>query len=390
MTTATGRRVAIVFDCFFPLQTGGGERVYGRIAELLTAGGIEVVYLTRQTWPDGEPPQTDYAVQSIWQGEIYDADGIRIPANAAKFALAVFRHFRRNRHSYDAAIVSATPVLNIFAAWLALFGSGTALVVDWMELWSWRKWRQYSGALMGTVATILQNIAAHLGEALTVNSLNTRARLLKAGGRSEPIVLGLVDLIGVDASAGTSRPAAPYVLFVGRHIADKQLDRLPAALAIARRTLPDLRAHIAGTGPETDRVREAAARHGVEDAIDFLGRVTDENLIAEYRSAAVLVNPSIREGFGLVIAEAASEGTPSVVVAGEDNAATDLIVEGVNGHVADDASADVLGAAIVQAVSAGEPMRRSTLDWFLREREERGLASSVARLADQIGLATAR
>ena len=48
----------------------------------------------------------------------------------------------------------------------------------------------------------------------------------------------------------------------------------------------------------------------------------------------MLVNPSAREGFGLVVAEAAADGTPSVVVAGEDNAAAELVIDGVNGFVA--------------------------------------------------------
>ncbi len=43
---------------------------------------------------------------------------------------------------------------------------------------------------------------------------------------------------------------------------------------------------------------------------------------------------SRREGYGLVVVEAAARATPSVVVAGEDNAATELIEEGVNGTIA--------------------------------------------------------
>ena len=44
--------------------------------------------------------------------------------------------------------------------------------------------------------------------------------------------------------------------------------------------------------------------------------------------------PSRREGYGLVVVEACAAGTPSVVVADPDNAATELIEEGVNGFVA--------------------------------------------------------
>ena len=52
------------------------------------------------------------------------------------------------------------------------------------------------------------------------------------------------------------------------------------------------------------------------------------------RRALCMLLPSRREGYGMVVVEAAAHGTPSVVVAGEDNAATELIEEGVNGIVA--------------------------------------------------------
>ena len=44
--------------------------------------------------------------------------------------------------------------------------------------------------------------------------------------------------------------------------------------------------------------------------------------------------PSRREGYGLVVIEAAARGTPVVVVAGPDNAAVELVAEGENGFVA--------------------------------------------------------
>jgi hypothetical protein len=52
--------------------------------------------------------------------------------------------------------------------------------------------------------------------------------------------------------------------------------------------------------------------------------------------------------------------------------------------------ADVLGAAIVAAVEAGEPLRRSTLGWFLRERERNGLSASIDLILTRYRSARAR
>lgn len=366
-------RVAIAYDCLYPVDTGGGERVYRRMAELLAERGNSVHYVTR--WGRDAGDGATFRVVGVWSGEIADDDGRRTVASALGFAVALFRYFARHRHDYDLAIVAALPVLNVLAVRLALLGASTVLVTDWLEIWPWRKWRQYSGTIVGTVAFVLQSVGVCIGRIQTVNSVFTMRRLQKYRKRAEPIVLGLVDLAG--ESAHPTEESSPIVLFVGRHIADKRLDALPAALAVARERVPCLNAIVVGSGPETDAVRRAASAAGVISNIRFAGHVTADELDRLFASAGVLVNPSAREGFGLVVAEAAAYGTPSVVIAGEDNAATELVVDGQNGFVAASAAPEVLGESILRAIERGSALRRSTAEWFSRERDARSLARSV-------------
>ena len=271
-------------------------------------------------------------------------------------------------------------MLNVFAVRLALLGAPAVVATDWLEIWSWRKWRAYSGAVVGTVAFVLQSIGVHVGRIQTVNSHFTRDRFVRYRRRADPIVLGLVDLVGEATDAAGAPLTPPFALFVGRHIPDKRLDALPPALVRARIAVPELEMVIAGSGPETDVARRAVESAGVGNAVRFVGRVPDDELERLMATAAVLVNPSAREGFGLVVAEAAAHGTPSVVVAGEDNAAAELVVDGENGVVAASVEPDSLGAAIVRAVRGGEPLRRSTAAWFARERTERSLDHSVQEI----------
>jgi glycosyltransferase involved in cell wall biosynthesis len=383
-------RIAIAYDCFFPTNGGGGERVYRSMAEALVARGSRLTYVTRSQWSQDGAPHAPFDIAGVWRGEIYDERGVRTARSALAFAAALFRHFIRNRDAYDVVVLAALPVLNVFAVRAALLGTTTMLVIDWLEVWSWRKWCTYAGTITGTIAAALQWLALHVGDLITVNSAFTRERVRRYRRRADPIVLGLVDLVGADADAPVDSPAHPTVFFAGRHIADKRLDRLPAAVDVARRSIPSLTVRIAGTGPETERIREAARVVGVADAIAFLGRIDDLALKREFAGSSVLVNPSAREGFGLVVAEAAAEGTPSVVVAGADNAAVELIEPGVNGFVAGDASPEVLGAAIVAAIGGGSALRRSTLAWFEREREHRSLRRSVDELLSRYASYRAR
>jgi glycosyltransferase involved in cell wall biosynthesis len=374
-------RVAIAYDCLFPFDAGGGERVYRRMAELLGERGSTVDYVTRTGREVG--PDAGFAVVGVWTGDIADTAGTRRMSSAVAFAVALFRYFVRHRRDHDLVVVAALPVLNVFAVRLALLGTRTVVATDWLEIWTWRKWRAYSGALVGTVAFVLQSLGVHVGRIQTVNSGFTRDRLRRYRRRADPIVLGLVDLVGEGTDAARPTATPPFALFVGRHIPDKRLDALPPALAAARAEVPALEAVVAGSGSETGAARRAAEAAGVADAVRFAGRVPDAELERLMGDAAVLVNPSAREGFGLVVAEAASHGTPSVVVAGEDNAAAELVVDGENGFVAASAAPDVLGAAIVRAVAGGEPLRRSTAAWFARERRARSLAGSVTQLVER-------
>ena len=97
---------------------------------------------------------------------------------------------------------------------------------------------------------------------------------------------------------------------------------------------------------------------------------------------------SRREGYGLVVVEAAARGTPSVVVAGEDNAATELIVEGVNGTIAPASDAQAIADAIVRVHDAGLALRESTAAGSRENAVRLSLESSLeAVLASYAGAA---
>ena len=100
----------------------------------------------------------------------------------------------------------------------------------------------------------------------------------------------------------------------------------------------------------------------------------DADEVAEAMATATcLLLPSVREGYGLVVVEAARLGTPSVVVAAPDNAAVELVDDGVNGVVAPDGSPEALAAAI----RAAAPLRASTAAWFARQARELSVAGSL-------------
>ena len=92
-----------------------------------------------------------------------------------------------------------------------------------------------------------------------------------------------------------------------------------------------------------------------------------------------------------MVIEAASLGTPSVVVAGPDNAAVELVHSGENGFIAPSAAPDDLAEAIVRVSEAGMALRNSTAAWFERNAARLSVGESLRIVvAAYDGEATAR
>lgn len=385
-------RIAIAYDCLFPYTTGGGERLYRSYARLISSRGFETDYLTAQQWPDDQAPDEDdfRIVPVTGRLRLYDADGVRRTPAALAFAWGLFRALVARRRAYRAIIVSGLPVLNVFAARAALAGSGTRVVVDYLEVWGRRQWLDYAGAVTGSIAWLLQRIAVAMTPIATCHSELTARELRSEGLRRPPLLSpGLID---GDSSQEFSEVAAapPYVLYAGRHIPDKRVDAIPAAVAHARQTIGDLELVILGGGPSSADVDAAVAAVGGEEWTRRPGFVEQERLDELMANAAALVNPSRREGYGLVVVESSAHGTPVILTADPGNAATELVEPGVNGRVAASASASDLGAAIVDVVRAGPRMRRTARTWYESAVRTRTVERTVDGILTTLDMAPQR
>lgn len=383
-------RIAVAYDCLFPWSTGGGERQYRTFAEEFAAAGHEVAYITRQQW-DGDTPTVDgMRIEVVSHDrDLYDQNGVRQLGPAVRFAGGLFNHLRRNRGRYDAVLVSALPATNVPAVRAALAGTRVVVATDWLEVWRPDQWRAYCGPLVGRVASALQGLAVRLSPIASCHSQMNARRLRERGLRSSPVVSpGLIDLQST-VEPELSIQAVPRVIFVGRHIPDKRVEALPAAIAHARQQIPDLAATIFGAGPTRDSVVAEVNRLGLSEVVSMPGFVSQDELNEGIRNAACLVNPSAREGYGLVVVESCAVGTPVVLVSGDDNASVELVEDAVNGKIAASTSPRELAAAIVEVVSAGEPLRKTTRAWYTEASKTRTIGAAarqiLARLQEAVG-----
>jgi glycosyltransferase involved in cell wall biosynthesis len=199
---------------------------------------------------------------------------------------------------------------------------------------------------------------------------------------------GPVEVIGVytgPLDRPEPDPPEPLVVFAGRHIPEKGVLALPPALARAREVVPELRGEILGDGPLRADVERLVAQGGLNGAVSVPGFVPEDRVRDSIRRSLCLALPSTREGYGLVVVEAAAQGVPSVVVESPDNAALELVEDGVNGVVARSTEPDELAAAILRVHEAGPALRASTADWFARNGRPLSLEASLETVMQAYG-----
>jgi glycosyltransferase involved in cell wall biosynthesis len=385
-------RICLVYDCLFPYTVGGAERWYRNLAERLAADGHEVTYLTRRQWERGERLDLDERVRVVVAGPrmgLYTHDGRRRIWPPLVFGAGVLWHLLRHGRRYDVVHTCSFPYFPLLAAALVRPLWRFGLVVDWFEVWSRGYWRDYLGGVGGRVGALVQRACAAVPQrAFCFSQLHAR-RLEEEGLRGPVTVLrGLyvppaeTDHASQPADSGADgrgdeQPPEPLVVFAGRLIPEKRAPLGVAAVADAAARIPGLHAVFYGDGPERAALREAIDRHGVGGIVDAPGFVDARRIDADQRRALCVLLPSRREGYGLVVVEAAARGTPSVVVAGEDNAAVELVRDGVNGAIATDESPQAIAAAIVRVHDGGAELRQSTARWFAENAERLSLRSSL-------------
>jgi phosphatidylinositol alpha-1,6-mannosyltransferase len=154
-------------------------------------------------------------------------------------------------------------------------------------------------------------------------------------------------------------------------------DVIVRALPLIRAAVPDVQWVVIGDGPLRSGLERLAAAHEVEDAVRFLGAVSDEERNAWLRRAHAVAMPSrlpdgdfAGEGFGIVYLEAGAYGKP--VLAGNVAGALDAVADGESGllvdptdhlAVADGATKLLLDRELSQRLGAAGAARARDFAW---------------------------
>lgn len=111
---------------------------------------------------------------------------------------------------------------------------------------------------------------------------------------------------------GTSTPESPCLLYVGRLVANKQVQDLLDALSILREEFPKCRLLILGDGPERESLEQRVRSLSLDGNVAFSGDVPRQSVLMSMQEADVLVLPTVSETLSHVAIEALACGVPVV------------------------------------------------------------------------------
>ncbi|MFI9456731.1 glycosyltransferase family 4 protein [Amycolatopsis sp. NPDC052450] len=297
-------------------EGGGSERYVERMAEGLAKAGYRVE-IQCAAYPGANAGE--------WR------DGVRYRRRGNKFG--VYPHALRairNAHAdlvvdvqngmpFFARLVAGCPVLVLVhhvhkEQWISALGETVGRIGWWIESrlapWLFRHCRYV------TVSEITKGELAGLGIE------GSRITVVPNGLDTPPHVKAV-------------RAPEPTLVAVSRLVPHKRIEHAIDVVAELSGRWPTLRLEIVGQGPWEEVLREHARDRGVEDRVRLHGWV-DENEKHEILERSWLhLCPSVKEGWGIVIMEAAAHGVPSVAYRAAGGVA-ESIVEGKTGLLADD------------------------------------------------------
>lgn len=319
-------KLCFVSDFFVPHYQGGGERRYYEILKKLVKRGHKV----------------DLVCMKIKGAEDYEnIDGINVfhigptietPPNRGlfdflRFSFAAFSWIMSR--DYDIIEAQGIGLLSVSLAGLVKKAKSVAVVHDLSS----GKSDQWFGP--SKLSEFGEKMLIRLPFNRIINvSQGVKNRMIKEYNISPnkiTVVHNGVDLDYIDGVKEKSKEKNT-VVFVGRLIPHKHVNDLIKAVSLVKKKIPNVKLKIIGTGPEMKKLERFSTSLKMGKIVKFFGKVEDhKDVVREIKKANLLVLPSTREGFGIVLAEAFACHVPCIAY--YSDGVVEVIANDVNGYL---------------------------------------------------------
>jgi glycosyltransferase involved in cell wall biosynthesis len=333
---AATMRIVMVTNNALEDKIGGQERYVRELASALSRRGAEVSIVAKRRNPG--TPRRELCADGVTL-ERYPVPSKANPLYAPLYPLYTARGVRaRTRRRARTVIhvhmgLPALPLALAREPYLLTFHAPV-----WRELLSERQGTYLLPPGTRTLATgslrRVEGLVATRASATVVLSEFMRSELARLSPRTAEqatLLPGGIDTTRFTPAANgrsAGRDREP-VLFTARRLTRRTgVDQLIRAMPTIARARPDVRLKIAGAGPMERELRDLARALGLGRSVEFMGRISDAELVAAYRRSTLVVLPTRElEGFGLTTAEALACGA---AVIGTPAGATPELLEPVD------------------------------------------------------------
>ena len=329
-------KIVFVSDAIYPYNKGGKEKRLFDLSTRLASKGHDVHIYTMKWWTSkGDLTENGVHMHALCPLYPLYSGERRSIAQGILFGLSCLKLITQK---WDVIDVDHMPYFPLYFTKLVCLLKGKRMIATWHEVWGKEYWMKYLGGWKGHVAWWVEKFSIDMPDRIIAVSDSTANRL-----RNDLHYTRKMDVVynGVDETfirAITPDQIKSDIMFAGRLLTHKHVDKLIEAVALLQKTNANLVCIIIGNGPEKESLIKLTESLHLQHTVMFYDFFGDERkLYALMKSSRVFVLPSDREGFGLVVLEANACDLPVVTSDAPDNHAQNLITDdnGVTVNVSD-------------------------------------------------------
>lgn len=303
-------------------QAGGAEIVQHELAKRLVKSGHEVISLT---------PGFDTSTEN---DQIDGVQIIRVGKSVLSF-VKLAKYYKDKLHKENDILID---VFNCFGSFGFLFNEKSFLLIHHVQGKIWLHERKFPFIfpvnLVGWLAEKIQLfLIARLykGKMITVSN-STKSELTEYGFKKDKIqiITEGVDILRADKLYKKSDDIF-NVLFIGRLVSMKKPLDSVKAFEIFNKKFPKSKMYIAGDGNQKGKIQSYLEKRNLTAHINYLGRISNDEKLEVMRKSHVLLVSSVKEGWGLVVTEANSQGTPAIAY--NTSGLRDSVIDGKTGLI---------------------------------------------------------
>lgn len=181
---------------------------------------------------------------------------------------------------------------------------------------------------------------------------------------------------------------SPIFIFVSRMVMMKGIEDVIDAYSFIVKEKKNSKLWLVGGGEKeyVDILKMKVKNLGIEDSVIFCGFVTEKNKLDLMKKAHILLHASVKEGWGLVVVEAASQSTPSVVydVAG----LRESVKNNITGYVVKENTPEELAKAAIRLFDDKNTYRKfqkncliwsSSIKWDTELKKSLNLLNKISK-----------